>query len=333
MTPPAGSVLLFSDDFDSAGLDTTKWVATTPTISGGYGQEIWDVAHVSQANSILQLQATVDLHSGELRSKGSWGYGYYECRLKLPASGPGIWPGFWMLTIYDSAVQQSRQEIDISEDDTSYPHRIGENLHWGVKDATAKHDGSYTDNATDFQADYHTYGCLYLPDRIEFYVNDVMRQLWAQPTPAVFFDPMQVRLSLSIFSTAQTYTVPPDGTTVWPANLLVDWVRVWQVPSSTPAPPPNGDITPPTVAITSPRTGATVVRHGTVTVTATATDDVGVARVEFWVNKVLVQSVVAAPYTSSFSTSGKPGAQYRIDAVAYDAAGNKATATSTVTAK
>ena len=66
------------------------------------------------------------------------------------------------------------------------------------------------------------------------------------------------------------------------------------------APPPT-DTTPPTVAITTPVNGATV--SGTVGVVATASDDVGVASVQFLLNGVNIGApVTAAPYTVVWNT-------------------------------
>src|SRR3989442_1235204 len=63
------------------------------------------------------------------------------------------------------------------------------------------------------------------------------------------------------------------------------------------------DDTPPTVSITAPAAGATV--SGTTTVSATATDNVGVAGVQFAVDGVnLGAEITAAPYTAPWMTQG-----------------------------
>ena len=85
------------------------------------------------------------------------------------------------------------------------------------------------------------------------------------------------------------------------------------------APPP--DTTPPTVAITSP-TGGNVA--GTVTVSANASDNVGVARVDFYVNGGLVGSDAAAPYQYTWNTTGLANGPATLYAKAFDAAGNSA---------
>src|SRR5256885_1619703 len=64
---------------------------------------------------------------------------------------------------------------------------------------------------------------------------------------------------------------------------------------------PQGDATPPAVAITAPVPGATVSR--TVTVTASATDNVGVAGVQFLLDGgVLGAEDTTAPYAVAWDT-------------------------------
>jgi hypothetical protein len=89
----------------------------------------------------------------------------------------------------------------------------------------------------------------------------------------------------------------------------------------------NGDA-PPTVSFTSPQSGATV--SGTVSVSANATDDLGVVGVRFTVNGATVGSEdLSAPYTISWNTTGLANGQYTLGAVARDA-GGKTTSTTRV---
>jgi len=95
------------------------------------------------------------------------------------------------------------------------------------------------------------------------------------------------------------------------------------------APPP--DTTPPTVNITAPANGATV--SGTVTVSANASDNVGVAGVQFLRDGVAFGAEdTSAPYSIVFDTTAVGNGQHTLAAVARDAAGNRTTsATVTVT--
>jgi chitinase len=76
----------------------------------------------------------------------------------------------------------------------------------------------------------------------------------------------------------------------------------------------------PTISLGSPANNATV--SGTVSVTASASDNVGVTKVEFYVNGVLQSSDTATPYGYSWNTSSLASGTYTLMAKAYDAAGN-----------
>ncbi|TMQ28484.1 MAG: DUF4175 domain-containing protein, partial [Candidatus Rokuibacteriota bacterium] len=84
------------------------------------------------------------------------------------------------------------------------------------------------------------------------------------------------------------------------------------------------DKTPPTVAITSPSSGAFV--KGAVTISANAADNVGVAGVRFFVDGAPIGlEATAAPYTVSWDTTIVADGAHTLTAVARDAAGNTAT--------
>lgn len=97
--------------------------------------------------------------------------------------------------------------------------------------------------------------------------------------------------------------------------------------------PASGDNTPPTVSITNPANGAIVARKSLVTITASASDNVGVARVEFLVNGNLQCTDVSAPYSCSWRVPAAMNKTHQIQARAFDAAGNSATASIQVTAR
>jgi glucose/arabinose dehydrogenase len=85
----------------------------------------------------------------------------------------------------------------------------------------------------------------------------------------------------------------------------------------------TADTTPPTVSVTAPAAGATV--SGTVTISATATDDVGVAGVEFKVDGTTIADDTSAPYSVPWDSRGSSNGARDITAVARDAAGNPRT--------
>lgn len=85
--------------------------------------------------------------------------------------------------------------------------------------------------------------------------------------------------------------------------------------------PVSSDTTPPTASITTPANGATV--SGVVTVSADASDNVGVTSVQFQLdNTPLGNPITAAPYSFSWNTSTVANGTHSLVAVARDAAGN-----------
>src|SRR5438067_1035731 len=81
------------------------------------------------------------------------------------------------------------------------------------------------------------------------------------------------------------------------------------------------DTTPPTVSIISPVNGQTV--QGTLTVSANASDNVGVVGVQFFVDGApLGAEDTSAPYSVSVGTSTSDNGSHTLTAVARDAAGN-----------
>lgn len=96
----------------------------------------------------------------------------------------------------------------------------------------------------------------------------------------------------------------------------------------------KGTADSPMVSITSPANGSTVARKSTVNITASASDDIGVIRVEFYINGALRCTDTEAPYSCIWKVpnnrSIKNYKNYRLDAKAYDAANNVGTATAIV---
>ncbi len=87
---------------------------------------------------------------------------------------------------------------------------------------------------------------------------------------------------------------------------------------------PPTDTTPPTVSITSPASGATV--SGTTTVSASASDNVGVAGVQFFVDgSALGAEDTTSPYSASWNTTSVANGSHSLTARARDAAGNSTT--------
>jgi hypothetical protein len=86
----------------------------------------------------------------------------------------------------------------------------------------------------------------------------------------------------------------------------------------------NTDTTPPTVSMTAPANGATL--SGTANLACTASDNVGVASVQFQIDGANVGTAdTSAPYTFALNTASYPNGSHTLKAIARDAAGNQTT--------
>ena len=123
-----------------------------------------------------------------------------------------------------------------------------------------------------------------------------------------------------LFEGAGTYSFTPAQGAHFYYVLVTeaDGDRIWSAPiwvNQGSAPPPT-DTTPPTVAATE--SGSS----GTITLSATASDNVGVTNVEFYVDGVLKGADATAPYSLSLDSTTLTNASHTLTAKAYDAAGN-----------
>lgn len=94
----------------------------------------------------------------------------------------------------------------------------------------------------------------------------------------------------------------------------------------------SSDTTPPTVSITYPSNGAILSRRQSISIQATANDNVAVTQVNFEANGATICGDNSAPYACSWTTPNRRGT-YAITVKAFDAKSNVGIATITVTVK
>jgi len=89
----------------------------------------------------------------------------------------------------------------------------------------------------------------------------------------------------------------------------------------------TGDITPPSITITSPINGTAFDLGSNVAISMTATDNVGVSSVELKIDGSTYMMFSSAPYTYNWSATNTIGGTHTITAIARDAAGNSTSTT------
>jgi len=91
----------------------------------------------------------------------------------------------------------------------------------------------------------------------------------------------------------------------------------------------GADTTPPQVSITYPSNGATI--SSTITVSASATDNQAISKVEFYINNTFKSTDTTSPYSYNWDTTAYANGNHAIKATAYDSSNNSASDTITVT--
>lgn len=127
----------------------------------------------------------------------------------------------------------------------------------------------------------------------------------------------------TLSQTATTTTTPSTGDHFYYAKITQDdGLRLWSAPvwvTEGSGGGGGGDTTPPTVSASESGTS------GTVTLSASASDNVGVTKVEFYVDGALKATDTASPYSASLDSTTLADGSHSLVAKAYDAAGNVGT--------
>jgi beta-glucanase (GH16 family) len=271
---PAGEALkwgdpLWSDEFDGAAQqlpDPSKWTYDFENQGGlGNGERLVycspDSGHSKECDphhpnafqdgvGHLVLRAEKNAHGvwtlAKLTTMGlkSFQYGRIEARMRLPV-GAGLWPSFVMAGANKGTVGwPACGSIDIVENVSLTPRSNGlgptmirSTLH-GPRYFGSNglwHDFKLPNGARVDDASFHTYGIIWSPEMIQFYMDDPANIYSVHDTSDlpeggawVFDHPFYLMLNMAL---GGDWAGNPDATTPRPADMLVDFVRVYKIPT------------------------------------------------------------------------------------------------------
>jgi beta-glucanase (GH16 family) len=329
-----GCVLVWSDEFDGTEVDLTKWTfqlgdGSEVGLPGGWGNnelQYYQEENATVSDGFLTITAReesaggLDYTSARMRSldKGDWTFGRMEMRAKMPV-GKGLWPAFWMLSSDPSIYGPwaASGEIDIVEYLGDDPSEIFGTIHYGASFPGNVFSGTpYRLPAGNFNEDFHLFAIEWENGEIRWYVDDILyatKDSWFSTGgsfPAPFDVDFHLLLNLAV---GGNLPGPPDATTVFPQEYVIDYVRVYQVPNE-----------PPQVAITSPSEFDTLIPGEDLTITVDATDDGSIQKVEFLQGSALLGEDDTAPY--ELTVAGVQAGCYELRARARDDVGVLASA-------
>jgi len=235
-----GWKLAWSDEFNGTTIDPKNWIFD----KGGNGWGNVEMEYYTDRpenarveNGMLVIEARQEKYEGlnytsaRLNTRGlqEFTYGRIEARMKLP-SGQGIWPAFWMLG--SNASWPLGGEIDVMEYVGKTPDSVYQTIH-GPGYSGAKGIGSHFALTADaLKNDFHVFAIEWAPNEIHWFVDgqEVFKVTPDQiPTGTqwVYDHPFFIILNLAVGGSWPGF---PDSTTVFPQQLQVDYVRVYQKP-------------------------------------------------------------------------------------------------------
>lgn len=242
--------LVWSDEFNGNSLDPTKWGYQNGGWSASNVQNCYTADNTAVTNGSLVITAkhepgyncfanTVDFTSGFVQTKNlaSWTFGYFEARVKLPASN-STWPAFWLspeTNVYGT--WPSSGEIDIFEIKGHDLTKSYANAFWG-NSTTDKLQQKGPYELIGNASTWHVYGVEWSLGELKYYIDGVhyhtindFKEPNAGTHPQPFDIPYYIRLNMAV---GGSYLDPPwndanNGLAQLPAIMEVDYVRVYQL--------------------------------------------------------------------------------------------------------
>lgn len=236
--------LVMADEFNTDGAPNSAiWGYNIGTGQNGWGngelQYYTDrTENVTVQNGVLIITAKKEQYNGSsytsarLLTKGKFEqtYGRFEARMKLPY-GQGIWPAFWLLGDDSNGTEVWPQigEIDIMEYVGDEPTRMFGTVHGPGYSGGESISKSYVLTNDRFDTGFHVFGIEWGPNYINYYVDDVLyNQITPEDVPGEWVfnrGPFYIILNLAV---GGALPGNPNDETVFPQNLLVDYVRVYK---------------------------------------------------------------------------------------------------------
>ena len=241
-TAAAQTSLIWSDEFDGAAgsaPSSANW--NHETGDHGWGNNELQNYTDSRANSALDGNGNLVI-TARREADGSYTsarmttqnkvqphFGRVEARIKIPR-GQGIWPAFWMLgSGFPQTPWPDSGEIDIMENIGREPHLVHGTVHGPGYFGGEGISGTYMHpQGWSFADDFHTFAVDWSPGSITWSVDgDVYHSVTPADTggdPWVFDQPFFIILNIAVGGDWPGY---PDGSTLFPQQMLVDYVRVY----------------------------------------------------------------------------------------------------------
>jgi beta-glucanase (GH16 family) len=229
------ATLVWSDEFNGVSLNNTVWNFEQGATGWGNNElqnytNSTDNVHLDSGYlHITALNPSGSTYtSGRITTQGKKEFTYLrvEIRAKLP-EGQGLWPALWMLGANFSTVGWPRcGETDIMELLGNYPSTVHAAIHWD-SNGHASRTGEFSLQTGKFSSGFHIFSLIWTPNKLKWLVDGQSYFYLSRSAISGFpFDLPQ----FFIFNVAVggNWPGPPDQTTIFPQNMIIDYIRVYQ---------------------------------------------------------------------------------------------------------
>lgn len=232
---------IWADEFDYTGLPhADRWsydegCGVTNNEAQYYAKERLKNTRVENGNLVIEAHKEelngCKYTSGRIKSqyKGDWQYGKFEVRAKFPTF-KGSWPAIWFLPTESKYGGWPKSgEIDLMENVGYEPHTAHFTIHTEAFNHQIGTQKGKSATVNNIAADFHTYTLYWYPDSLCMFLDDVKHFTFKKDgdyTKWPFDQPFHILLNLAIGGDwGGTQGI---DTTKFPAQYLIDYVRVYQ---------------------------------------------------------------------------------------------------------
>ncbi|TVQ93476.1 MAG: glycoside hydrolase family 16 protein [Bacteroidetes bacterium] len=234
--------LVWHDEFNGNSINSDYWTFEIgdgcPHLCG-WGNNEWQYYRAQNAwveGGVLTIEARREsvgnrnYTSARMKTQGkkSFQYGRVDIRALLP-KGQGIWPALWTLgESITSFGWPACGEIDIMEmiGGSGRENRVHGTVHWDLN-GHVQAGGSYTLPSGTFADEYHVFSIIWDENLIRWFVNDI-QYYQIDITPNHMTEFHEEHFFLFNVAVGGNWPGYPDGTTLFPQQMKVDYIRVFQ---------------------------------------------------------------------------------------------------------
>lgn len=232
-----GYTLVWQDEFNGSSVNAENW--TFETGGNWFNNELqyYREENARVADDVLTIEARKEDYGDDnytsarmiTQNKKTFKYGRVDIRALLP-EGQGLWPALWTLGNNIGSVGWPQcGEMDIMEmiGGSGREKTVHSTMHWDDGNGHASYGLSYTSTGKNFHEKYHVFSIVWDENQIRSYVDN-HQYFTIDITPPALSEFHQEHFFIFNVAVGGIWPGNPDETTIFPQQMKVDYIRVFQ---------------------------------------------------------------------------------------------------------